>query len=291
MALTSPGLTLAIDALFGNIKPLLDLIRRLGATDFAAENPGVDIKPGTTMKMPLSSVSEALAFDDDTNNYLTGGDTSYGALTCTHFLQGYDMRGTNIDAGVNAPRIKQLFSMRVATGLSMAMQKALKTALDGTTASTGVKIVAAPTLAQYDALAADITWLDKLNSALVVNGAEFAILKGLMHGANLSATPANIAQELGFRDVIVVPGMTARAVIVPISSIGFMGRVPAIVADYKETGIETDPDSGLAIGIVVANDQEHNRVVVNGDLWFGVCAKSASADATKAGIIKVGTQA
>ena len=61
MALTSPGLTLAIDALFGNIKPQLDLIRRLGATDFAAENPGVDIKPGTTMKMPLSTVSEALA--------------------------------------------------------------------------------------------------------------------------------------------------------------------------------------------------------------------------------------
>ena len=60
MALTSPGLTLAIDALFGNIKPQLDLIRRLGATDFAAENPGVDIKPGTTMKMPLSTVSEAL---------------------------------------------------------------------------------------------------------------------------------------------------------------------------------------------------------------------------------------
>ena len=108
MALTSPGLTLAIDALFGNIKPQLDLIRRLGATDFAAENPGVDIKPGTTMKVPLSTVSAALAFDDDTNNYLTGGDTAYGTLTCTHFLQGYDMRGTNIDAGVNAPRIKQL---------------------------------------------------------------------------------------------------------------------------------------------------------------------------------------
>ena len=96
--------------------------------------------------------------------------------------------------------------------------------------------------------------------------------------------------ELGFRDVIVVPGMTARAVIVPVSSIGFMGRVPAIVADYKETGVETDPDSGLAIGIVVADDQKLNRVVVNGDLWFGVCAKSANAGATEAGIIKVGTQ-
>ena len=68
-----------------------------------------------------------------------------------------------------------------------------------TTASTGVKIVASPTLAQYDALAADVTWLDKTNSALVVNGTEFAILKGLMHGAHLSATAASIAAELGFR--------------------------------------------------------------------------------------------
>ena len=201
------------------------------------------------------------------------------------------MRGTNIDAGVNAPRIRQLFSMRCGTGLSMAMQKALKTALDGTTASTGVKIVASPTLAQYDALAADVTWLDKLNSALVVNGTEWALIKGVLHGANLSATAASAAQELGFRDVIVVPGMTARAAIVPISSIGFLGRVPTIVADYKEAGTEVDPDSGLAVGIVVADDQKLNRLVVNGDLWFGVCAKSANATATEAGIIKVGTQA
>ena len=136
-----------------------------------------------------------------------------------------------------------------------------------------------------------MTWLDKLNSALVVNGAEFAKLKALMHGANLSATQANIAQELGFRDLIVVPGMTARAVIVPVSSIGFLGRVPAVLADYKEYGTETDPDSGLSIGIVVANDQKLNRIVVNGDLWFGVCAKSANAAATEAGIVKVGTQA
>ena len=201
------------------------------------------------------------------------------------------MRGTNIDAGVNAPRIRQLFSMRCATGLSMAMQKSLRTALDGTTASTGVKIVASPTLAQYDELAADVTWLDKFNSALVVNGAEWAKIKSALHGADLSATRASAAEELGFRDIIVVPGMTARAVIVPVSSIGFLGRVPAIVADYKEAGVETDPDSGLAVGIVVANDQKLNRVVVNGDLWFGVCAKSANAGATEAGIIKVGTQA
>ena len=290
MALTSPGLTLAIDALFGNIKPQLDLIRRLGATDFAAENPGVDIKPGTTMKMPLSTVSEALAFDDDTNNYLTGGSTGYGTLTCTHFLQGYDMRGTNIDDGVNAPRIKQLFSMRVATGLSIAMQKALRTALDGTTASTGVKIVASPTLAQYDALASAVSWYDPTEACLVVNGAEHAKIKAVMHSAHLSATPESIAAELGFRKYIVLPGMTARICIVPYSSMGFMARVPTLIASYRESGVETDEKSGLSVGIVVAEDQATNKQVVNGDLWFGAAVVSANAGATTPGIIKVGTQ-
>lgn len=289
MALSSPGLVLSVPATFGFIKPQLDLIRRLGATDFTAEDPGLKTKPGTTVKYPLSTVSEALAFDEDTNNYLTGGDTSYGQLTATHFLQGYDMKGVDVDKGENAARIKQLFSMRAATGMSMAIQKTLRTALDGTTASSGVKIVASPTLAQYDALAADVTWLDKMNSALVVNGAEWANVKAVMHGANLSASPKSVAEELGFRDVIVVPGMTARAVIVPVSSIGFMAGVPAILADYKEVGTETDEDSGLSIGVVVANDQAVNRIVVNADLWFGVCAKSANAAASEAGIIKVGT--
>ena len=289
MALSSPGLVLAVPATFGYIKPQLDLIRRLGATDFSAEDPGLKTKPGVTVKYPLSSVSKALAFDDDTNNYLTGGDTEYGSLTATHFLQGYDMRGTDIDKGSNAARIKQLFSMRAGTGMSMAIQDVLRGALDGTQASTGVQIVASPTLAQYDDLAADIKWLNKANSALVVNGAEAAKIRAAMHTQHLSATPDSMAAELGFRDVIVVPGMTARAVIVPVSSIGFMAGVPTIVADYKEYGTETDEDSGLTIGVVVANDQKLNRIVVNSDLWFGACALSANAAATTAGIIKVGT--
>ncbi len=289
MALTSPGLTLAIDALFGHIKPQLDLICRLGATDFSKDAPGVDVKPGTTMKVPLSSVAAATAFDAATNNYLTGGNTTYGTLTATHFLQGYDLSGTNIDEGVNAPYIKQLFSKRCAVGLSMSMQNTLKTALDGTTISTAVKIAAAPTLAQYDALAADVAWLDRTNAALVVNGAEWAVIKSILHAAHLSATPEAAAAELGFRDVIVLPGMTARACIVPVSSIGFIGRVPAIAASYKEVGTEVDPDSGLAIGIVVADDQAANKIVVNGDLWFGAAVVSANAGATTAGVIKVGT--
>lgn len=289
MSLSSPGLVLSVPALFGFIKPQLDLLRRLGATDFSAEDPGLKTKPGTTVKYPLSAVSEALAFDESTNNYLTGGNTQYGQLTATHFLQGYDMKGVDIDKGENAARIKQLFSMRCATGLSMAIQKTLRTALDGTTASSAVKIVASPDLAAYDALAADVTWLDKTNAALVVNGAEAAKIRAALHAKNLSASKESVVGETGFRDFIVVPGMTARAVIVPASSIGFMAGVPAILADYKEVGTETDPDSGLSIGIVVANDQAVNRIVVNGDLWFGACTLSANAGATTAGIIKVGT--
>ena len=87
-------------------------------------------------------------------------------------------------------------------------------------------------------------------------------------------------------------GMTRRMCIVPYSSIGFIARVPALIADYEESGVETDEKSGLSIGIVVAEEQKLNRRVVNGDLWFGCAAISASANATSTkGIIKVGTAA
>ena len=85
--ITAPGITLAIDALFGNMKPNVDVLRKMGMTDFSAEAPGLEIKPGTTMKVPLSTVTKALEYNEDSNNYLTGGNTSYGTLTATHFLQ------------------------------------------------------------------------------------------------------------------------------------------------------------------------------------------------------------
>lgn len=290
MALTSPGLTLSIEALFGHIRPALDLIDALGPTDFSADAPGLEVKPGATIKVPLSTVSAAQAFNASTNNYLTGGNTDWASLTATHFLQGFDITGTNVDQGVNAGRIKQLFSKRCGVGIAMAAKDTIITALDGTTASTGVKIVASPTLAQYDALASAVSWYDPTEACLVVNGTEHAKIKAVMHSAHLSATPESIAAELGFRKYIVLPGMTARICIVPYSSIGFMARVPTLVASYRESGVETDEKSGLSVGIVVAEDQATNKQVVNGDLWFGAAVVSANAGATTPGIIKVGTQ-
>ncbi len=294
MAISSPALTLAIEALFGNVKPALDLIKKLGPTDFSDEVPGIDIKPGSTIKTPLSTVSAALAFDDDDNNYLTGGTTEWATLTATHYLQGFDLRGTNIDQGVNAARVKQLFGSRCGTGIAMAARNAIRTALDNTTAiatSTAVTIpaVGSAALADYDSLAHAKDWFDPTTSSLVVNAAEYAAIKALMHASHLSATPESIAAELGFANVIVLAGMTSRALIVPYSTIGFVARVPAIIADYKESGVETDPDSGLSIGIVVAEEQKLNRQVVNGDLWFGVATVGCAAAATTPGIIRVGT--
>lgn len=291
MALTSPALTLAVESLFGYIKPATDVMRKMGFTDFSADAPGVDIKPGTTMKYPLSSVTAASVYDASTNNYLTGGSTDWGTLTATHFLQGFDITGTNIDEGVNASRMKQLFSARAGAGIAYAAKNTIVSALDGTTASTGVQLTATPTLAQYDALAESTTWLDKGNAVLVVNGAEWANIKSVLHAAHLSATKEAAAEELGFKDIVVLGSMKARACIVPFSSIGFIARVPAIGVKYAEAGTETDEDSGLSIGIVVAEDQATNKQVVNGDLWFGVAALSANAVASSAGIIKVGTSA
>lgn len=292
MALTSPALTLSIEALFGNIKPALDIIKLLGPTDFSAEAPGVDIKPGTTIEVPLSTVAAAGVFDEETNNYLTGGNTEWATLIAKHYLQGFDLKGTNIDEGVNAARVKQLFSKRCGTGISMACVGAIKAALDATTVSTAVTLPATATLAQYDALASAKDWYNGRDSVLCLSGGEYSKLKGVFHAEHLSAAPQAMAEELGFKAVLLIPGLTARAVIVPYGSLGFQARVPTLIADYKEAGVETDPDSGLSVGIVVASEQRTNKLVVNGDIWFGCAAVSASADAEKTkGIIKVGTAA
>ena len=90
MALTSPALTLSIEALFGHIRPALDIIDALGPTDFSSDAPGLDVKPGATIKVPLSTVSAATAFNASSNNYLTGGNTDWASLTASHYLQGFD---------------------------------------------------------------------------------------------------------------------------------------------------------------------------------------------------------
>ena len=125
---------------------------------------------------------------------------------------------------------------------------------------------------------------------IAVNGAELASIKAKFAAINITGTVTELAQYMGFKDMVLVPGMTARAAIVPANAIGFIARVPAIVADYKEVGTETDPDTGLSIGIVIASDQDHNRLVANADLWFGCAVQSASANLTTTpGIVKVGT--
>lgn len=129
-------------------------LSRLGSTDFSAESPGVEIAPGATIKVPVSSVAAASEYNATSNNYLTGGATTFATLTATHYLQGFDIAGEDIDAGLSAPRIKQLFSRRAGAGIVMAAGNVVKAALDGCTASTGVKLPAAPTIDQYTALVA-----------------------------------------------------------------------------------------------------------------------------------------
>ena len=293
MALSSPSLTLSIEALFGNIKPTLDALGKLGFADFSADKPGVEIKPNTTIKIPISSVSAASAYNASSNNYETGGNTTWAQLTATHYLQGFDITGENVDAGVNAARMKNLFAKRAGTGMAMAIQGAVKGALDTVTQSTAVTLgtigaqSGAPVLNDYLTLAGSLTWLDKSQSVLAVNGTLLADIKAKLAAVNVVGTLTELAQMLGFKDMVLVPGMTARAAIVPGGSLGFISRVPEIIADYKETGVETDPDTGLSVGIVVASVQATNKLIVNADLWFGVATQGAAAAATSAGIVKI----
>lgn len=292
MALTSPALTVAVPALFGAVRPTLDTLRRIGATDFSADAPDYDIKPGATIKVPISSVSAASAYDESTNNYLTGGTTDWASLTCTHYLKGFDISGVNVDQGVDAGKMKQLFAVRAGKSIAAAAMGNARTALDGVTASTAVKLpaVASAAISDYQTLGADLNWLDRANAVLAVNATEYAHIRAVFAAVNVIGTEQELAAFIGYRDLVCVPGLTARAVIVPDGSVGFLGRVPTIIADYPEFGVETDDESGLAVGIVRANDQNHNRVVINADLWFGTAVLSAPAGATTAGAVNVGTK-
>lgn len=305
MAITSPALAMSIEALFGAVKPATDTLQKLGAIDFTKDAPGIDIKPGATIKVPLSSVTAASAFNpasnaggNAVNNYLTGGSTSYGTLAATHYLQGFDVSGIDIDQGVNAARIKNVFAKRAGMGIALACMTAVKTLLnDGNkvTTSTGVTLTATSansgagaTVADYLNIGSSVTWLDKTTSVLAVNGATLADIKSKFAAVNVvPASLTELAQYLGYRDMVLIPGLTPRCCIVPAGTFGSIARVPAVFAQYKETGVETDEESGLSIGIVVANDQGDNRQVVNADLWFGCIAASANAGATTSGIIKI----
>ena len=292
MAITSPALTLAMDAMFGNIKPVIDALKKLGATDFSADAPGFQVKPGATIKIPVSSIEAASEYNDTSNNYLTGGNTDWATLTATHYLKGFDVSGVNVDQGCDAPKMKQLFTARAGAGIAAAVQNNLKSALDGATASTGItlKLITSsegPTIDEYLALGDTSTWLNKSTSMLALNGTLLANIKKVFAAQNIIGTPDELAQYMGFAGCVLVPGMTARAAIVPAGSMGFLGRVPAIIARFMEAGSQMDEDTGLSVGIVVADDQAHNRLVANADLWFGTALKSAPAGADKAGVIKI----
>lgn len=291
MALTSPALTVAVPALFGAIRPTLDTFRRIGATDFSADAPEYDIKPGATIKIPVSSVTAASAYNDSTNNYKTGGSTDWATLVCTHYLRGYDVSGVNVDQGVDAAKMKQLFALRAGKSIAAAAMANAKAALDGVTASTAVKLpaVASAGISDYQTLGSDLAWLDRANAVLALNATEYAHVKAVFAAANVIGTEKELAEFIGFADIVCVPGLTARAVIVPDGSVGFLARVPTIIADYPEYGTEVDDESGFAVGIVRANDQDHNRVIINADLWFGTSVLSAPAGATTAGAVNVGT--
>lgn len=295
MALTSPALTLAVEAMFGNIKPTLDALKKLGITDFSSEKPSAEIKPGATIKVPVSSVSAASEYNAETNHYRTGGTTDWATLTATHYLQGFDITGVNIDQGVNASRMKQLFTSRAGTGIAMAAQNAVKTAIDGVTASTAaagkIAAVATITMEGYMGIGEGLDWLDKATSVLAVNGTELASIRAKFAANHIVGTPTELAQFMGFKDLVVIPGMTARAAIVPANSFGSIARVPTIVSRYLEVGTETDPDTGLSVGIVIADDQDHNRLIANADIWFGCAVQGAPASANKPGVVKLGAAA
>ena len=288
---TNPGLNLAIPAFFGHMKPMLADLRRLGATDFSAQAPGTELKPGATMTIPLASVTAAGIFNSSTNNYLTGGGTKWMTATAQHIHQGYDISGLDIDRAADHGRIEERFSRRASAGVAMTISSQVAAAFDAVTASTAITLVASPTLAAYQKLFGEVCDLNKINPymcTLALSGAELGKIKAAFHAVGISATTnRDLAQLLDFGDVVVLPGVAGRMWIVPPSSFGTIACPPTILDGYIATGIETDDDTGFSVAITVAFDQELNRRVTNVGVWFGCALISAAADGSTPGIIKV----
>lgn len=297
MAISSASLAAAMPAMFGNIKPALDLLKKLGYTDFSADAPEYEVKAGSTIKIPISSVAAALAFHSTNNNYTTGGTTGWATLTATHYLQGFDISGADVDGGHDLNRMKQLFTARAGLCIAAACMSNLVSAIGTATASQVVTLgtigaqSGAPTLNSYMTLGDSVKQINKAQSVLAVNATLLADIKAKLAAAYVvPASLTEAGQYLGFRDMVLVPGMTARAFIVPQGSCGFLGRVPKIIARYIESGVETDDDTGLSVGIVVADDQSGNRQIANADLWFGTAVQTATESGgaiTAGGAIKI----
>ena len=193
-----------------------------------------------------------------------------------HFLQGLRRKGVDIDNGVpgNVSRLTQLFSMRAAAGIGIAASGVAASALTGVTASTGVTLPASPDHTGYDGLYGQVDAQNKINGQ--GRGARH-------HGHGAGQDQGSIPREgyphrwrEGYRrrawlDCVAIPGATGAHLGYPPLALGFIGRVPTIIADYESGGLRHDPETGLAIGIVVANAQANNKKIVNADLWFG-CA-------------------
>lgn len=289
MALSSPSVVTAIPAFFGAIKPAVDFLKRLGVTDFAKTQPLA--APGATTKIPVASIAAASAYDASSNNYGTAGDTAWATISPVHFTKGFDVTGAVCDEGLDADRLKQIFSLRAAGSIAAGVQANVAGVLDGVTTSTGVTVAAAAsaTLADYMSLAGCKSWLNPAATVLAVGGTDYAKIRALCVGAGIAGDDKLIGQMLGFKDLVLVPQMTDRMCLVPDGALAFYTRVPQLIADYKESGVETDPESGLSVGFFVNSKADTNTLIVGADLWFGAAHQDCAAAATAPGIINVGT--
>lgn len=285
----SAALSASVGELFAKATPALAKVAQLGFTDFAATAPEFYIAPNATIKAPLFGSGVAAAFAAGSNDFLSGSEQT-GTMTASNLLIGHSITGQTLDGIDGAPRIKQIFAARAGMGLGAGAIALACTALDSaSTSSINIPAIGTVTLAQYQGLVNKKDWIQPALSVLVLNGAEMANVKALFAANGVIATPEELAAYLGFAAVVCMP-TTARAFIIPEGCFGMLGRVPTLVANYRESGVEVDPETGLAVNIVVADDQASNKIKVSANAWLAAGIKSySSSAATVPGVIKIGT--
>lgn len=255
-SLTSPQLVFAANKAIIAAHRAIDSIR-LFSTDFTADA----VQPGTTLKIPVYK-AQAAAFNAESNDYENpDGTVTWASITFgNHVKSTFEFTDKDFlefaRSGVweNATR---------ASGESIALS--IVDAVGGLVTAANItndETLASITLANIAALRKTCVdyGIEPSKTVLLLDPANFAVLLSLLpslaYGGSEAIRNGVIPSLYGFKAVSEFSGFKATettlvGALIPEDAIAVAGRVVPVdsPAVYQEVGTETDPQSGLTLGI------------------------------------------
>lgn len=223
-------------------------------TDFSADA----VAPGSTLKIGVNSVTQAATFDSSSNNYATGKESiSFASVSMSHFVDSEKFTDAQL---LEVP--ENVFN-KAAAACARGITLAISDAIDDTFVAASMTGTALTVPHDGSLTKADIAGLsaqtdaDAARCVLVFNRAYYAKCLALLDAAVYGGAEAIRAGRLdagvyGFKSIqwAKLPDTIVGAV-VPENGIVIAGRaVPCYSkAAYSDYRLETDPETGLTIGL------------------------------------------